>query len=252
MSIKPTAILRLACLAGMSLAACFGGPTLAHDDEEAHRLEARQAVPNVPVILLDFKGAPDLAGYAYRVKARCEAYYAPFAHFLASEGYTPPSRFRFIFKEGDGVAGTSGTLVEFSARFFRQNPQDHGAAIHEMVHILQNYPRYDPGWLVEGVADYVRFYMYEPASARPNPDPERTRYTDGYREAAAFLDWVTRTHDKGFVPAVNAALREDRYTPAFWKQRTGKELDTLWTDYIRDLKARRAREAAGREKTARG
>ena len=40
--------------------------------------------------------------------------------------------------------------------------------IHETCHVVQRYRgRGNPGWLVEGVADYVRFFVYEPGKAGP-------------------------------------------------------------------------------------
>ncbi len=224
-----------ALLAALVLAAA---PALAHEGDGPHAFEHESAIPNRPVIVLDFSGAPDLFGFAYRAKARCEAFYNPIANYLGSVGYTPPSRLLFVFRERDGVTGHTGTRVEFGAKHFRENPHDHGAAIHEMVHIIQKYPRLDPAWLVDGIADYVRYYITEPVSARPKPEPDGTHYTDGDRVAAAFLYWVTHTHDKGFVPAVNAALREDRYTPSFWRERTGQDLDPLWAAYTASLRAK--------------
>lgn len=226
----------VALFAALALASA---PGMAHVGDGAHDFEPESAIPNRPVIVLDFSGAPDLSGFAYRAKARCEAFYNPIANYLGSAGYTPPSRFLFVFRDRDEVTGQTGTRVEFSAKHFRENPHDHGAAIHEMVHVIQKYPRLEPAWLVDGIADYVRYYITEPVSARPKPDPYGVHYTDGNRVAAAFLYWVTHTHDEGFVPAVNTALREDRYTPSFWRERTGKDLDPLWAAYIASLRAER-------------
>ncbi len=40
--------------------------------------------------------------------------------------------------------------------------------VHETVHCVQRYRgRGNPGWLVEGVADYVRFFKYEPKKPAP-------------------------------------------------------------------------------------
>jgi len=36
--------------------------------------------------------------------------------------------------------------------------------VHELVHVVQAYPenRANMGWLAEGIADYIRFWKYEP------------------------------------------------------------------------------------------
>lgn len=210
----------------------FGLPAAAHDFGDAYPFGTEADIPTTPVIVLDTSAAPDMAGFAYRAKARCEAHYARIAHFLYSDGFMPPSRFRFVFTDADGPVAGDGNLIAFDARLYRKRPQDHGAAVRAMVKAIQKYPRPDPEWLVEGIADYIRYYMAEPAAQRPALDPDGAHYTDGGPATAGFLDWVTRTRDAAFVPSVNAALREDRYTTSFWRERTRKDLDALWTEFL--------------------
>lgn len=208
------------------------GPAMPHDFGDNYLYGTEADIPNTPVIVLDFSAAPDLAGFAYRVKARAESHYARIAHFLYSPGVVMPSRFLFVFEDGEGVAEHSGLRVAFNARHFRERPQDHGEAIHQLARALQKYPRFDPLWLVDGIAAYVRYHLIEPAAGRPAVRPGEAHYTTGGPETAAFLDWITRTHDAFFVPALNTALREDRYTTSFWRERTRKDLDALWEDYV--------------------
>lgn len=61
---------------------------------------------------------------------------------------------------------------------------------HELCHVIQSYPNYKAGWLVEGIADYVRFFQFEPETKIAPPDPKKSKYTDSYRTTAAFLDYV--------------------------------------------------------------
>lgn len=69
------------------------------------------------------------------------------------------------------------------------HPDDQGAIVHEMVHVVQQYRgRGNPGWLVEGIADYFRWFVYEPPSKQPHPDLSRASYRDSYRTTAAFLN----------------------------------------------------------------
>jgi len=58
------------------------------------------------------------------------------------------------------VAATAGDRITGSVQFFKAHPDDLGAMIHETVHVVQHYQRRrnNPSWLVEGVADYVRFF----------------------------------------------------------------------------------------------
>jgi len=102
--------------------------------------------------------------------------------------------------------------------------------------VQQYHSRRNPGWLVEGVADYLRWFKYEPVSKRPHPNPARAKYTDSYRVTGAFLDYVASTSDHEIAVRMNEAMREGRYSPELWKEYTGKTIDELWADYIETLK----------------
>jgi hypothetical protein len=56
-------------------------------------------------------------------------------------------------------------------------------------------------------------------------------YTNSYRITARFLYWITEHKDKDFVRVVDKMLRDDSYSSAVWQERTGKELDQLWSAY---------------------
>jgi hypothetical protein len=111
--------------------------------------------------------------------------------------------------------------------YFQKNPNDIGAMVHETVHCVQLYRgRGNPGWLVEGVADYLRFFKYEPGKAG-RLNPERAKYDGSYRVTAAFLNYVEENHSRGIVKKLNAAMREGKYKEELWKEITGKTLEEL-------------------------
>ena len=124
-----------------------------------------------------------------------------------------------------------------------------GSIVHEMVHVVQQYwgrtrlgkPRNLPGWLTEGVPDYIRWFLYEPQTRGAELNSRslaRAKYNDSYRVSANFLHWVTEKHDKKIVTKVSAALRDGTYTHEFWKTETGKTLDELNDQWKTDLAAR--------------
>jgi hypothetical protein len=138
-----------------------------------------------------------------------------------------------------GVAYTAGTGVHCAGDWFGKNLDGEaaGAVVHELVHVAQQYrSRKNPGWLVEGVADYIRWFQYEPESKRPHPNPARAKYTDSYRTTGAFLNFLAETRDKDLVKKLNVVMRQGKYTPEVWKEHTGKTVDELWADYIETLK----------------
>jgi hypothetical protein len=179
-----------------------------------------------------------------KLRPACEKWYPIIAEMLASDGYVPSRSLTVTFKKDmEGVAGTVGTRVDCAGPWFERNLDGEatGAVIHELAHVVQRYravrgggPR--PGWLVEGIADYVRWFRFEPASARPRPDPARARYTDGYRTAAALLNYATERYDPQLVKKLNAALREGRYRDSLWRELVGKDLDSLWQEYLDSLR----------------
>ncbi|MHB8636262.1 MAG: basic secretory protein-like protein [Fimbriimonadaceae bacterium] len=142
-----------------------------------------------------------------------------------------------------GVAATSGTpqgpRIEVSARYALAHPDDVGLIVHEMVHVVQSYKHYNdadvPGWLVEGIADYVRWFFYEPLSQRPHPTAAQADARKSYRITAAFLFWVSNRYDADLVPKLNAALQANTYTEGLFKDLTGKTLDELNAEWKASL-----------------
>jgi hypothetical protein len=151
-----------------------------------------------------------------------------------------------------GVAATGGTRISCAAEWFRANLKGEavGAVVHELVHVVQQYgtarrnnpnSNRSPGWLVEGLADYVRWFLYEPQShgadltwmrGRKNL---RLRYDAGYRVTANFLDWVTGKYDKSTVERLNEAMREGKYREDIWKEQTGRAVQELGEEWKREL-----------------
>ncbi|HEY3414174.1 MAG TPA: basic secretory protein-like protein [Armatimonadota bacterium] len=193
---------------------------------------------DTPEITLDTTGAPDLAGFAGRAKAICEAYYPFISAYLHSDGVTPPSKFTQTYREMSGVAYTSGDGCFFSAAYFRSHPDDYGAVVHEMTHVIQNYHGNNPGWLVEAVDDYIRFYRYEPMSKALHFTADRVpNDPQAYQIGAQFLDWAQAKYDKNLVPELNTAMRAGTYSDDIWKQKTNKAIADLWAEWKATLPA---------------
>ncbi|MCL7988117.1 basic secretory family protein [Sphingobacterium sp. lm-10] len=136
----------------------------------------------------------------------------------------------------DGVAYAHNGKIVIAQAWMEKMPEDIDVVTHEVMHIVQAYPpRSGPGWLVEGVADYVR-YKYGVNNKAANWSlpalKEDHRYTSSYRIAARFLDWVETDKKKGAVKLLDAAMRNKTYTPEIWVSLTGMELDALWDAYV--------------------
>ena len=64
--------------------------------------------------------------------------------------------------------------------------------VHEAVHVVQLYPEFGPGWVAEGIADYIRWYLYEKKPLEWFPIGEEEKgYEVAYRIIGGFFLWVT-------------------------------------------------------------
>ncbi len=182
--------------------------------------------------IVDTTDAPELKEWTQDVARTCERAYPMINDELASDGFQPPRVIRLtISKAYRGVAATASDRIIGSVDYFTNHRKDIGAMVHETVHVVQSYRRGKrPGWLVEGVSDYIRFFRYEPGKlGRINP---RTAHHDGgYRVSAAFLAYLTAKYDPEIVRKLNAAMRDARYEDSLFEKLTGKdlkELDAEW------------------------
>jgi hypothetical protein len=195
---------------------------------------------------LDVSKTPELKEWAEtKLKPAVDQWYPIWVDCLASDGFTAPKKFTITIKPMGGVAATSDTDIVVSETWIKRQiakPEWNeaiGSVIHELVHVVQQYGgQRNPGWLVEGVADYFRWFHYEPVEHRPKLSPKRVaraRYSDSYQTTADFLEYVARNHDHELVVKMNAAMRQGRYSPDLWKEFTGMTAQELWSEYIKSL-----------------
>ncbi len=207
-------------------------------------------------IVLDTSETPDLTEWAdQKLVPMILEWYPKLVAMLPSEGYTAPKRVTItIRKDMQGVAATSGTRINCAANWMRRelNREAVGSVLHELVHVVQQYGRArrtnaaaarPPGWLVEGIPDYIRWFLFEPESRGaeiPARNLERTRYDASYRVSDNFLNWVVNHYDKDMVRKLNAAIREGKYSEALWKEYTGHTVEELGEKWKAELVARAA------------
>ena len=175
-------------------------------------------------------------------------WYPKIVALLPSEGFTAPPQVTIVIKPMDGVAYTVGTNIFASADWLQKeiNGEAVGALIHEAVHVVQQYGPHarNPGWLVEGCADYIRWFKFEPQThgadlvwLRRHGKNFSPHYHDSYRVTANFLNWVTEKYDGEIVAQMNAAMRAGQYEEGLWKKFTGRtvaELGAEWKKTISD------------------
>jgi len=211
-------------------------------------------------ITIDTSETPDLTDWAHKDLAPVvRQWYPKLVQMLPSAGYEAPKQVSIVFSASmNGVAATGGTRVRCAAGWFRQNLQGEakGAVVHELAHVVQNYgvarrsnpnATRTPGWLVEGICDYIRWFLYEPQSRGAeitSRNIARARYDGNYRISGNFLNWVTETYCKDLVQRLNAAARAGRYNEDLWKTATGHTVQELGDEWKATMEKRVAAAAA--------
>jgi hypothetical protein len=120
------------------------------------------------------------------------------------------------------------------------------------MHVVQHYGKCAkaPVWLTEGIADYLRWFKYEPQSRGAEitaRNISRAKFDASYRVTANFLNWTCEKYDGALVTKLNAAIREGNYEEGLWKKYTGhtvQELGDEWKAYCEKRIAENAAPAA--------
>jgi hypothetical protein len=164
-------------------------------------------------------------------------WYWKFVQVLAAPEYGMPSTVNIQVQTGlldDGTIGANNTIIVRAGRvaaFATASDRTPliGTVLHEMTHLIQQYPGGMPDWFIEGLAVYATHRIYHDADT---PAPAATAYyTDGYGEASALVEYVVDHYGLPAVPHdLNIALHTNAYTEQFFVTRTGRTLNQLWTD----------------------
>ncbi len=201
---------------------------------------------------IDVTAAPELAEWSEQVlKPVILEWYPRIVALLPSEGFVEPATVHFRYLPDSVMRGVpayaQGAVISMNANWFlrEKHREAAGAVVHEMVHVVQSYSSQRgrnqrrtqvPGWIVEGIPDYIRWFLYEPQTGGAKLSPEslaKARHDSSYRVSANFIDWVVRNHDPQgtLIKELNAAAREGRYNSSVWETLTGKSESQLANDW---------------------
>jgi hypothetical protein len=206
---------------------------------------------------IDATAAPDLMDWAETaLRPVVQEWYPKLVAMLPSDGFTAATNLSLRFRSDmrGTPASAGGRRINLNSEWFRGelNREARGAVVHEMVHVVQSYGRgrgrrndanltRTPGWLVEGIADYIRWFLYEPETRGAEitaRNLDRAKYDASYRITGNFLNWVTLKYDPEIVRKLNAAAREGSYREELWKDYTGKTVQELGDEWRREHAAR--------------
>ncbi len=191
------------------------------------------AIAEEVVVNLDTSQVPELADWGQQGRDIMVRWHPRIANLLASKDFVPPGRASLVLEKSEkGLAGASGGRIVVASHWIEKHPEDIGLLVHELTHIIQSYPSPHPGWVTEGIADYIRWAIYEgkPQDWFPRSRKEQG-YRDSYRVTAGFFLWLESDHAPGIVRRLNAAMRARAYDDAIFEKASGKTLDQLWKEY---------------------
>ena len=197
---------------------------------------------------MDTSVAEDLSDWANtELAAVVKDWYPKIIKLLPSDGFEAATNVTIRFRDNMGgtPASAGGGRVNCNAGWFRKNLKGEakGAVVHELVHVVQDYGRArrtnpdatrTPGWIVEGIPDYLRWFIYEPQAKGAEITQRnltRAKYDGNYRITANFLNWVVEKYDKQIIQKLNVAARQGKYAEELWKEYTGKTVQDLGDEW---------------------
>lgn len=204
--------------------------------------------------VVDVTAAPAMSSWTKTdLKPVIQEWYPKIVELLPSDNFSPPNKVVFRYQPNSKMNGIpayaqSATITLNSEWMYRErNREAKGAVVHEMVHVVQSYQsnrerrarrRSTPGWIVEGIPDYIRWYLYEPQSQGAMLSKavrSQSKHDASYRVSANFIDWVIRSHDRdgSLLRKLNSVARTGEYTSDIWQKLTGKtesELADSWRE----------------------
>ena len=189
--------------------------------------------PYIPVkVKLNVEAAPHLTAWGNQAKQLIGIWAPKIARIFDNDNF-PHDIDLVIQKSEDGIAYTDSNKIVVSSHWIEKYPDDIGLIVHEAVHVVQLYPEFEPGWVTEGIADYIRWYLYEqkPLDWFPQGEPEKG-YEAAYKITGGFFVWITESKNSNIIKLLNKAMKEGTYIEDIFHQETKMPLDSLWDEYF--------------------
>ncbi len=219
-----------------------------HNVAGAHRGKqaanhSRYAFDKKIICAADIGESPAMADFAKKLVELCGNTAPKIKKKLIRDNFVPPKKISLTFKKkvcfnGDQdcyPAATIGSQILLSEEYFSKNLDDTGAVVHEIVHVIQSYPNEAPGWLREGIADYIRYQLkFTSKTSFPHCNsPEYPYFDSGYWCSAAFFGYIAREYDDDVIAQLNQSLRQNNYSDALFVTFKKKSAEQLWAECLK-------------------
>ena len=182
---------------------------------------------------LDTSAVPHLNKWGEEAKKLIQEWYPRVNNLIPTKDHKVPKKIILKFKKSaEGIAHATGNTITVMSGWVEKHPDDIGLVVHEMVHVIQGYPNGNPGWLVEGIADYLRWAIFQGKSPDQFHRPKvKQGYKQSYQVAAGFLLWLESEISPGIISKLNSSMRKGKYNDDIFKTESKKSLDELWDMY---------------------
>jgi len=194
-----------------------------------------------PRVEIDSSKTPSQKPWLETAAKLVRSWYPSVTSVLATTNWKSPTVIKLELDPNiDAPAYTVNSTITINSKWIQSHPDDFGMVIHELTHVVQGYPDSDTtlGWLVEGIADYVRWWRYEPDAPRTRIDFSKATYHDAYRTTAYFLAWVGHKYNFGLVPALDGDMRAKKDPMLEFQKLTGKSADALWQEFSQSMQSK--------------
>jgi len=146
-----------------------------------------------------------------------------------------PTHIELVFERDLKVpAYCSGSKITVSIEWLTRHPEDIGLLTHELTHAVQSYPRSEPEWFTEGLADYAR-HLYGPREQPnwnlPTQLTAKQSYKDSYRVTGKFFLILDGKYP-GIVDKLHRKMQDREFVIEDFKTLTGKTIDELWEECL--------------------
>lgn len=224
---------------GILLAVCFVQTARAQDQPAIENTGStpfleKDSITKKGITLIVINKAKDLDPAV--MKKMINTFFTVYPKEAAAYNKATLKKVTFVFDPAyGGVAECGGGVITYSPKWMKQNPEDIDVVTHESMHIVQDYPGdAGPGWVTEGIADYVRYSLGVNNAAANWSLPAysaKHHYENAYRITARFFVWLEKHKHAGIVKKLDTAMRSKTYTEDIWKKLTGKTVEELWQEY---------------------
>ena len=191
------------------------------------------------IVILNTEEVPSQANWGIAAKNLIEKWDPPVLDMLGVNLSTAiDTVFLTLRNVEEGIVLPDGNNIDVTSFWMNLHSEDIGLIVHELVHVHQDYLHFEPGWITEGIADYIRwgFYDYKPLDWFP-ADTTLDGYTCSYRITGGFFLWLKNIKSKGIVKILDKAMKSSEYSDSIFAEQTGLSLTQLWKEYLMSRKS---------------